>query len=73
MKHICVTDCQYTIKSSRSAELFSLTSKAHKEAKENRIEEAKADCKNVLMDNCGHCKHKQHGSWSETLLRYLEE
>lgn len=49
-----------------------LTSKTHKKAEEYRIEEAKADCKNVLMDHGGHGEHKQHGHWSETLLRHLE-
>lgn len=50
----------------------SLTSKAHEEAEEHRIEETKANCKNVLMNHCRHCKHKQHGGWSAALLRDLE-
>lgn len=49
-----------------------LTSKAHEEAEEHRVEEAKADCQNVLMDHRWYCKHKQHGCWFETLLRHLE-
>lgn len=52
--------------------VFFLTSKAHEEAEENRIEEAEADCENVLVDHCGHCKDKQHGGRSAAFLRHLE-
>lgn len=57
----------------RNTEVVALTPKAHKEAEEHGIEETKADCKNVLVDHCRHCKHKQHGYWSETPLRHLED
>lgn len=56
----------------RSEEIFSLTSKAHEEAEEHGVEEAKADRKNVLMDHCRHSENKEHGSRSETFLGYLE-
>lgn len=52
---------------------FKLTSKAHEEAEEDRIKEAKANDQNVLMHQCRQCKHTQHGCWSETLLRHLQK
>ena len=55
------------------AELVSLTSEAHEEAEEHRIEEAEADCKNVLMDHGRYRKHRQHGHCSETFPRHLGE
>lgn len=48
---------------------LSLTSKAHKEAEEDGIEETKADREDVLVDNSRQRKHKQHGYWSEALPR----
>lgn len=68
--HVCVL-CIVT-KQCGGVLWYFLTPKAHEEAEKNRIEEAKADCKNVLMDHRRHCKHKQHGCCSETLLRHLE-
>lgn len=50
-----------------------LTSKAHEEAEEHWIKEAKTDSENVLMDHSGHCEHKEHGRCSETLIRHLKQ
>lgn len=50
-----------------------LTSKAHEEAEEHWIKEAKTDSENVLMDHSGHCEHKEHRRRSETLIRHLKQ
>lgn len=68
-----IIDCGFICIFIQTLLVWFLTSKAHEKAEEDRVEETKADCQNVLMDHSWYCKHKQHGRWFETLLRHLEE
>ena len=48
-----------------------LTSKAHEEAEEDGVEEAKADSQDVLMHHRRHGEHQEHGRRTETLPGHL--
>lgn len=65
--------CGFICISFQTLLVWFLTSKAHEEAEEYRVEEAKADCQNVLVDHCWYCKHKQYGCWFETLRWHLKQ
>lgn len=52
---------------------WELTSKAHKQAKENWIEEAEADAQNILMHSSRYREDRQHSCCSELLTKELED
>lgn len=47
--------------------------KAHEEAEEHWVKEAKADGQDIFMYNSRHSEHKQHGTCAESLLCQPEE
>ena len=48
-----------------------LTSEAHEEAEEDRVEESKADRQDVLMHHRRHGEHQEHARRTETLPGHL--
>ena len=55
-----------------SFQLVLLTSEAHEQAEEDRVEEAKANGKNIFMNHRRHGEHKKHGGCTESHPRHLE-
>lgn len=52
---------------------WELTSKAHKQAKENWVEEAEADAQNIFMHSSRYCEDGQHSCSFELLAKKLED
>lgn len=50
-----------------------LTSKAHEEAEEDGVEEAKTDGQNILVYHSRHGEDEQHGHCTETLSGHLQK